>query len=78
MIVTGGRLLHALGMSAEAVALLALATDTPKTYEVERYRSTSILAKIRTEMEDDAFMAAVARGLSWSLDDAVGELLKLL
>lgn len=78
VIVTGGRLLHALGMSAEAVALLALATDTPKTYEVERYRSTSILAKIRTEMEDDAFMAAVARGLSWSLDDAVGELMKLL
>ena len=67
-----------MGQNEDAAALLALATDTPKTYEIERYRSTSILAKIRTEMPDEVFMNAVARGLSWSLDDAIGELLKLM
>ena len=78
VIVTGARLLSALDKNEDAAALLALATDTPKTYEVERYRAASILARVRTELPDDVFMAAVARGLSWSLDDAVGELMKLL
>jgi tetratricopeptide (TPR) repeat protein len=78
VLVTGARLLAAQGQNEDAAALLALVTDTPKTYEVERYRAASILARVRTELADDLFMAAVARGLSWSLDDAVGELMKLL
>lgn len=78
VIVTGARLLATMGLQAEAVSLLALTTETPKAYEVERYRSTSILAKIRNDMDDETFAAAVARGLSWSLDEAAGELFKLV
>jgi len=78
VIISGARLLSSLGRSIESTAMLALVSDDPKSYAVERYRATSLLARARTELIDEQFMDAMSRGSSMTPEDAVNELLRLL
>ncbi|MBK8138257.1 MAG: protein kinase [Chloroflexi bacterium] len=78
VIISGARILSALGRSLESTAMLAAVSDSPKAYAVERYRAASLLARARTELTDEQFLEAVSRGMMWTPETAVSELLRIL
>jgi hypothetical protein len=45
---------------------------------VERYRATSLLARMREQLGDDIFTEAVARAVGWTAEDVVAQLLRML
>lgn len=77
-VITGARIVSALGMKSEAAAFLALVTEHAHSFAVDRYRAASVLALVRSELSDEQFMASATRGMTLTLTDAVVELLELL